>query len=253
LPSVFISYSRRDIAFARILVQAMEDRGLEPWIDWEDIPPSADWLAEVYQAIEGTDTFVFIVSQASIQSEVCAKEIAHANENHKRLIPVVLGEIDPRTVPPAVAALNWIIFRDPDGYQEAFDRLLQAIETDLPWVRQHTRLQVRALEWEHGHRDASLLLRGKDLKEAEGWLGGSTSEREPPPTALQSRYLRASREHATRRKRLTVGLVGLALLVTLVLTAVPGTNGARQQERQPCAPQHRRRPRRQMQRRLPRA
>jgi WD40 repeat protein len=198
----------------------MEDRGLEPWIDWEDIPPSADWLAEVYQAIEGTDTFVFIVSQASIQSEVCAKEIAHANENHKRLIPVVLGEIDPRTVPPAVAALNWIIFRDPDGYQEAFDRLLQAIETDLPWVRQHTRLQVRALEWEHGHRDASLLLRGKDLKEAEGWLGGSTPQREPPPTALQSRYLQASREHATRRKRLTVGLAGLALLVTLVLAVV---------------------------------
>ena len=44
MSDVFISYSRRDIAFARILHQALQERSLETWIDWQDIPPSVDWL-----------------------------------------------------------------------------------------------------------------------------------------------------------------------------------------------------------------
>ena len=48
MTDVFISYSRKDIAFARLLHEALVENGLETWIDWQDIPPSADWLAEVY-------------------------------------------------------------------------------------------------------------------------------------------------------------------------------------------------------------
>ena len=46
MTDVFVSYSRKDIAFARILHEALVERGLETWIDWQDIPPTADWLAE---------------------------------------------------------------------------------------------------------------------------------------------------------------------------------------------------------------
>ena len=52
MADVFISYSRKDIAFARLLHKALKANGLETWIDWQDIPPSTDWLAEVYEAIE---------------------------------------------------------------------------------------------------------------------------------------------------------------------------------------------------------
>ena len=48
MADVFISYSRKDIAFARILHKALKDNAFETWIDWQDIPPSTDWLAEVY-------------------------------------------------------------------------------------------------------------------------------------------------------------------------------------------------------------
>ena len=50
MTDVFISYSRKDIAFARLLHQALVDNDLETRIDWQDIPPSADWLAEIYKA-----------------------------------------------------------------------------------------------------------------------------------------------------------------------------------------------------------
>jgi hypothetical protein len=143
MTDVFISYSCRDIAFARVLHQALQQDEIETWIDWQDIPPSADWLAEVYQAIEGADTFVFVVSRHSVSSEICSKEIAHAVGHHKRLVPIVVEDIDPTTVPEAVAALDWLFFRASDDFQQSFDSLLQAIRTDLEWVRRHTPAGAR--------------------------------------------------------------------------------------------------------------
>jgi len=91
MAQVYISYSRKDIAFAHILVEALKSSDLETWIDWEDIPPSADWLDEIFRAIEAADTFVYIVSRHSKNSEVRSKEVQHAIANQKRLIPIVIA------------------------------------------------------------------------------------------------------------------------------------------------------------------
>ncbi|MDP7281955.1 MAG: TIR domain-containing protein [Candidatus Poribacteria bacterium] len=54
------------------------------------MPPTSDWLAEIYRCIEATaDTFLFIFSLASVASEICTLEIEHAVEHNKRLVPVV--------------------------------------------------------------------------------------------------------------------------------------------------------------------
>jgi hypothetical protein len=39
MSDVFISYSRKDIAFTHLLNKALEEIELETWIDWQDIPP----------------------------------------------------------------------------------------------------------------------------------------------------------------------------------------------------------------------
>lgn len=106
MSDIFISYSRKDIAFARILNDLIQARGLESWIDWKDIPPTADWLEEVFQAIEGADTFVFVVSMASVSSETCSKELSHAIENHKRIVPIVVEDIEPKETPTEISVLT---------------------------------------------------------------------------------------------------------------------------------------------------
>ena len=52
MADVFISYSRKDIEFAQHLHQELESRDREPWVDWRDIPPTAEWLDEVYAGIQ---------------------------------------------------------------------------------------------------------------------------------------------------------------------------------------------------------
>ena len=72
--------------------------------------------------------------------------------------------------------------------------LVAAADTDFQWVRLHTRLQVRAREWDDAGRDESLLARGRELEAATHWLTESALMSEREVSALQVAYLEAARQ-----------------------------------------------------------
>lgn len=219
---VFVSYARRDGAFVRRLYDALAAQQRQAWVDWEGIPPTADWMREIFAAIEAADTFVFVVSEASLASEVCRREVEHAVECRKRLVPLVLGAIDAAHVPEPLRRLNWILCATAADEATAFGTLLTAIETDLEWVREHTRLLVRAVEWRDEGREASLLLRGSDLREAEAWLARG-ADHEPLPTTLHQDFILASRAQERGRSRRILAAVTAALVVASTLAVVAWT------------------------------
>ena len=113
MTTAFISYSRKDTEFVRRLHAVLTQQGLEGWVDWEGIPPAADWLRKVHAAIEGVDAFVFLMSPDSLASAVCAGEAAHAVKHNKRIVPVVVREVNrvdhsDIEIPEALRRLNWI-------------------------------------------------------------------------------------------------------------------------------------------------
>ena len=55
MADVFISYSRKDIEFAQRVHHELEARDRQPWADWQDIPPTAEWLDEVYAGIQAAE------------------------------------------------------------------------------------------------------------------------------------------------------------------------------------------------------
>lgn len=217
MSDLFISYSRRDRDFVRRLHDALAEEQRDIWVDWEDIPPVAEWLKEISAAIEAAQAFVFVISPDSVASDVCGQELAHAVAHNKRLIPIVCREVDARAVPEALARLNWVFFRGGDDFETSLKALTAAIETDLEWVKEHTRLLTRAIEWEARGHDKSLLLRGSDLKEAEEWLGRS-GQKEPRPTSLQTGYIIKARQASTKRQRIQLGSVMVGLGVSIVLS-----------------------------------
>jgi hypothetical protein len=62
MSKTFISYSRRDVEFVRLLRKALEDAKEETWVDWSGIPPTAEFAREIERAIEAADNFVFVIS-----------------------------------------------------------------------------------------------------------------------------------------------------------------------------------------------
>src|SRR5262249_48394956 len=88
-------------------------------------------------------------------------------------------------------------------FDEAVGELVRALETDIAWIREHTRLGALAERWETRKRPGDLLLRGAELNAAETWLT-TRPETAPDPTDAQRALIAPSRQAATRRQRTLV-------------------------------------------------
>ncbi|PSB29433.1 toll/interleukin-1 receptor domain-containing protein [Stenomitos frigidus] len=224
---VFISYSRKDQSFVRTLSAAFKQLNHDPWVDWEDIQKGEEWWKAIQRGIENAHTFVFIMSPDSVKSSVCREEIEYAAACNKRFLPIVYREgFDQKQVHFKLSSHNWLFFREADDFNEAFQELMKAIDTDLEYVRMHTRLLVRALEWQGKAKNPSSLLRGLDLEEAQQWLIKRMGK-EPLPTNAHVQYIKASRDtevarvSARRKARRTVLLT--TLLANIVLSVAGGS------------------------------
>ena len=220
MAKIFVSYSRKDIEFAKRLTGELQKNDLDFWVDWDGIPPTVDWWKEIEKGIEEADAFIFLISPDSAASKVCGQEIDCAVKNSKRIIPIVVREVKGDAIPRQLSHLNWIFFRKSDDFNAAIQKLLNAIHTDYDWVKIHSRLQMKALEWERNDRESSFLLRGKDLQDAEFQLATNTSK-EPHPTDLQREYVFKSDRAADRQRKIVLGF-SIAGVVALALLAVFG-------------------------------
>lgn len=177
MAKVFISYSRKDIEFAKRLTTELQKNELDFWVDWEGIPPTVDWWKQIEKGIEEADAFLFLISPDSAASKICEQEIDHAVKNSKRIIPLIVRDTKGDESPKQLSHLNWIFFREHDDFNTALQKLLTGIHTDYDWAQNHRRLQVKTLEWERNNKDNGFLLRGKDLLDAEYQLvTNSTAE-----------------------------------------------------------------------------
>ncbi len=220
---VFISYSRKDQLFVRQLDEAFRRLNRDPWVDWDSIQKGEEWWQAIQRGIEGADTFVFVMSPDSIASSVCREEIEHAALHNKRFLPIVRREgFDSRLVHPKISSHNWLFFRETDDFDQTFQELQHAIDIDLEHVRAHTRLLVRAIEWQNKQQNSSYLLRGADLEDAKQWLFSSAGK-EPQPTELQIQYVNAGikaeadRLKALRGSRRTVVLTTVLANILLAV------------------------------------
>lgn len=202
-PRIFISYSRDDHSFVEQLMAGLHVGGFEPTIDRRDISAGEDWKKRLGKLLQDADSVIFVLSPSSATSEICAWEVDEARRLGKRVFPAVSRPIDDAVPPNTLSDLNYIYFysetKNPgSGFGAGLARLVEALSTDIEWIREHTRLQQRALEWKAGDFTDSRLLSGSDIADAKNWLS-----RRPPlapePTQLHLDYISASEQAHDRR------------------------------------------------------
>jgi hypothetical protein len=200
---VFLSYSRADAVFADELASGLEWAGYDITIDRASIVEGEDWRKRLGALIADADTIVFLLSPSSAQSKICAWEVDEAARLSKRIIPVLVARTGDIPVPERLAALNYVRF-DPedDGRPRSFIGALRglqrALDTDLEWLREHTRLMARATEWDLAGRVENRLLRGSDVDAARRWTAERPKDA-PALTELHLAFIRAS-ESAERNR-----------------------------------------------------
>jgi len=236
--SLMISYSRKDKVFVKQLYDSLVAQGFSPdhiWVDWEGIPLSADWMAEITKGIQSANAFIFVISPDSVASEVCQKEIEIAVASNKRFIPILHREPGKgANLHEKISSHNWVYMRDEDEMVKMLPSFIEAINTDLDWLAQHTRLFNRAKEWEDRGRNDSYLVRGSDLQDAENFISEGAAGKDPSPTPLHVEYVKAAQKFAAARRRrnriitVVVGVALFALAVFASIQAVRATNNEKQ-------------------------
>lgn len=96
--TVFLSYSRRDVALAVQLERELEDRNVHVFRDAPSLHPGEPWEQALERAVRACDSFLVLVSPASAGSQGVRREVAWALDERcsgglvRRLVPILLPD-----------------------------------------------------------------------------------------------------------------------------------------------------------------
>ena len=195
---VFISYSRRDQAFADDLVCGLRACGLEPYLDKLDIAPGEAWEQRLGGLILQADSVVFVLSPDFLSSTHCTWESDEAQRLAKRLVPVIWRPVEGAAVPAPLRPLNYIFFSGESSFAKGLEDLARALKEDLGWLREHTRLGEAAARWTARGEPEELLLRAGELASAKEWLRAKPRTA-PEPTDMHRRFIAESEAMEVRQ------------------------------------------------------
>src|SRR5205085_726957 len=133
----------QDLTFADQLYAALSACGFEPRIDRHGISGGEDWKKRLGGLILESDTVVFVLSPSALDSDMCAWEVKETDICGKRLIPILAKSLNGATVPKRLQELNYIYFYPEanvpnSGFGLGLSQLVEALNTDLNWIREHT-------------------------------------------------------------------------------------------------------------------
>lgn len=97
---IFISYARADAKeLASRLHDQLEANGFSAWLDNRDIQPGDKWDMAIEKAIRSAWAMIFVMTNASLESEVCQDEWSMALTLGLPLIPLRAAPIDDAALP----------------------------------------------------------------------------------------------------------------------------------------------------------
>ena len=92
---VFISYSQSDRDCAIELVARLEEQGIDCWVAPRDIAPSADWAAEIMDAISSARVMILVFSASSNLSPQVRREVERAVHKQLSILPFRIEDVLP--------------------------------------------------------------------------------------------------------------------------------------------------------------
>ena len=106
---VFISYSQPDRDCAFEMVARLEAQGISCWIAPRDIAPSADWAAEIMDAISSARSMILIFSTHSNHSPQVRREVERAVHKELSILPFrIEGVLPSKSLEFFLSTQHWM-------------------------------------------------------------------------------------------------------------------------------------------------
>lgn len=92
-PYIFISYSHTDSETVFEIMKKLTDAGFRIWYD-KGIEFGSTWPKELADHIDNCDILIAFISQNSMKSFHCQKEIDYAKNKNKKMFPICLFDVE---------------------------------------------------------------------------------------------------------------------------------------------------------------
>ncbi len=128
---VFISYSQPDYACAIEMVTRVEAEGIDCWIAPRDIAPSADWAAEIIDAISNARVMILIFSASSNDSPQVRREVERAVHKNVNILPFRIERVAPsKSLEYFLSSQHWMDAYSPSR-EAHYERLCTYLKNYL--------------------------------------------------------------------------------------------------------------------------
>src|SRR5277367_501225 len=137
---VFVSYSQPDRSQAFEVVSQLEAHGIKVWVAPRDIAPSAEWAAEIIEAIGASKIMVLVFSAASNSSPQVRREVERAVHRQVPILTVRIEDALPtKSMEYFLSAQHWFDAFPPPAslYCEQLCREVSALLGAAPALDPH--------------------------------------------------------------------------------------------------------------------
>lgn len=166
----FISYSHADKELALALHQHLVAQEVDAFIDEVDIEIGESLIRKISEAIVEGDFVIALITEHSVDSEWCRKELSIAvtdgiNNKRVKVLPIVVGAVEP---PPELSDVKQLrVDRDPDAAEVA-TRVIQAMSRLRPSPKPLAAEVVRL--WTISRTDGPVGSEGRDAAAHLWWI-----------------------------------------------------------------------------------
>lgn len=128
--NVFISFAKEDKVAVDSLANTIRHGGGKDWRFVYDLYGARDWRAEIQYNIDHCEVFLFVITQHSLRSDWCQKELQHAAVSQKPIVTVVFTrDID---IPHPLSTIQYVLY---DISPESGAKLTRALIDPRPLPR----------------------------------------------------------------------------------------------------------------------
>ncbi|MDE2749607.1 MAG: toll/interleukin-1 receptor domain-containing protein [Chloroflexota bacterium] len=199
--NIFISYAKEDKEKVATLEEIVRHGGQRSWQFVYDLHGGRDWRGQIQFEIDRCEILLFVITEYSLQSEWCLKELQHAALSQKPILTVAFTpDIE---IPYPINTIQYVLF---DDTPVAGAKLTRALADPKPmsrdkipshWERlgggpigfptsSQTQIPIPRIKREHTDMEKEDFLY-EALRKIRDYFGRALSESESTDTRIQTR------------------------------------------------------------------
>ncbi len=226
-PDVFLINASNDLPLAKTLNQHLQLNGVITFWPYEKLQFAQQAEEVIYHGIHSSDLFVVVLTSQIIKRAELKSEIRYAQRLHKKIVGVLVEEIDRMDFPEYLQNIQLCNLSDSSlSWKERLNLLMPLLADHRAYEQTFQKVEQWTANWISHDQSPDFLIPENELDEIEKWYHEAISaSRVPTPTELHYQYIEQSRQHITQllkkeHRELVRFRIALAAAVGLLLLTI---------------------------------